>query len=41
MALSLMVVNNIDVVRVAVDPTKADPPLCIDPNSVLASPISG
>ena len=35
-----MIVNNLDLVRIAILPTKADPPLPIDANTVLSSPIA-
>jgi hypothetical protein len=34
-----MIVGDLDVVRVAVFPSKADPPLVVDPNAVLAPAI--
>ena len=35
-----MIVHDRDIVRVAVLPTKADTPLIVDPNAVLASAIA-
>lgn len=35
-----MIVNNQDLVRIAILPTKADPPLLIDANTVLSGPIA-
>ena len=35
-----MVIDNFDVVGIGINPTKADSPLVIDPNTVRASPIA-
>jgi hypothetical protein len=35
-----MIVHNFNVVRVPVSPGEAEPPLSIDPNAPLASPIT-
>ena len=35
-----MVVNDLDVMRVAILPAKADPPLIVDPDTVLSSAIA-
>jgi len=37
----LVVIDNLDLVRVAVSPLEADPPLVVDSNTVLARAISG
>jgi hypothetical protein len=35
-----MVVDDLDIVRVAVDPAEADAPLVVDANAVLAGPVA-
>ena len=35
-----MIINDLDVIRIAILPTKADAPLIVDPNTVLASAIA-
>ena len=35
-----MVVNDLDLVRITVLPPKADPPLVVDPDTVLSDPIA-
>jgi hypothetical protein len=35
-----MIIYNFDIICVALAPTKADPPLIIDPNTMLSSPVS-
>lgn len=35
-----MIVHDLDIVRVAVAPAEADPPLVVDANAVLAAPIA-
>ncbi len=36
-----MIVDYLNFKRVAFNPAKADPPLVVDPNTVLTSPIAG
>jgi hypothetical protein len=36
-----MVVHNLDVKRVGVNPAEADPPLVVVPNPVLSQPVTG
>src|SRR4051794_22994752 len=36
-----MVVNDLDLIRVAISPSKTDPPLVVDANTVLAATIVG
>ena len=36
-----MIVDYLNFKRVAFNPAKADPPLVVDPNTVLTSPITG
>ena len=36
-----MIVHYLNFKRVAFNPAKADPPLVVDPNTVLTSPIAG
>jgi hypothetical protein len=38
--LLLMIVNDFNVVSISVLPMKADPPLIVDPNAVLAVPVA-
>jgi hypothetical protein len=40
MAVTLVVVNNFDVSRIAVEPAKTDPVLVIDPDTVLPESIT-
>ncbi len=35
-----MVVNDLDVVRIAIRPAKANPPLVVDPDTVLSSAVA-
>jgi hypothetical protein len=35
-----MIVNDFNVVSISVLPMKADPPLIVDPNAVLAVPVA-
>ena len=35
-----MVIHDLDIVRIAVRPTKADAPLIVDPDAVLSRPIA-
>src|SRR3989337_1046693 len=41
MGLVLVVVADLDVMRVSLLPAEADPPLVVDPNAVLAGAVSG
>jgi len=36
-----MIINDFNIMRIALAPTKTDPPLIINPNAVLASTFSG
>ena len=36
-----MVINDLNVTRIRIDPPETDPPLVIDPNAVLSSSVTG